>query len=195
MCGRFTLRTPPAVLVEHFRLGSIPVVTPRHNVAPTQQVGVVRASDGKRELSFMQWGLVPRWAKDPKISSQMINARAETAAEKPVFRDAFKRRRCLVVADGFYEWKKSGGKTKQPYFNREGRESNDRQFGSDDRGVNGLHTSTSRQLHGYVSCSMLHTLVDQCAATRVAEDETPVNVRRRTAPPGPLRTKIRIRLL
>jgi putative SOS response-associated peptidase YedK len=91
---------------------------PRYNVAPTQQVGVVRTADGQRELSFMQWGLVPRWAKDPKIGSQMINARAETAAEKPSFRDAFKRRRCLVVADGFYEWKKTGGKTKQPFYIR-----------------------------------------------------------------------------
>jgi putative SOS response-associated peptidase YedK len=91
-------------------------MTPRFNVAPTQQVGVVRQPAGQRELVFMQWGLVPRWAKDPKIGSQMINARAETAAEKPAFRDAFRKRRCLVVTDGFYEWKKTGGKVKQPYY-------------------------------------------------------------------------------
>jgi putative SOS response-associated peptidase YedK len=96
----------------------MPDLTPRYNVAPTQQIGVVRTADGQRELSFMQWGLVPRWAKDPKIGSQMINARAETAAEKPAFRDAFRKRRCLVVADGFYEWKKTGGKTKQPFYIR-----------------------------------------------------------------------------
>jgi putative SOS response-associated peptidase YedK len=79
---------------------------------------VVRQPAGQREITMMQWGLVPRWAKDPKIGSQMINARAETAAEKPAFRDAFRHRRCLVVADEFYEWKKTGGKTKQPYYFR-----------------------------------------------------------------------------
>jgi putative SOS response-associated peptidase YedK len=102
--------------MEHFRLNSLPPMTPRFNVAPTQEVGVVRQPAGQREFVWMHWGLVPRWAKDPKIGSQMINARAETAADKPAFRDAFKRRRCLVVADGFYEWQKTGGKTKQPYY-------------------------------------------------------------------------------
>jgi putative SOS response-associated peptidase YedK len=107
------------VLVEHFRVNALPDYVPRYNVAPTQQVGVVRQIDpNQRQLAYMQWGLIPHWAKDPKIGSQMINARAETAAEKPAFRDAFRRRRCLVVADGFYEWKKTGGKTKQPYYIR-----------------------------------------------------------------------------
>jgi putative SOS response-associated peptidase YedK len=117
MCGRFTLRTPPAVLVEHFRLNSLPDLSPRLNIAPTQQIGVVRQSaPGQREFVWMKWGLIPRWAKDPKIANQMINARAETAAEKPAYRDAFKRRRCLIAADGFYEWQKTGPKSKQPYF-------------------------------------------------------------------------------
>ncbi len=118
MCGRFTLRTPPAVLVEHFRLSSIPPLGPRYNIAPTQQVGVVRhAAPGQREFVWMRWGLVPRWAKDLAIGSQMINARSETAATKPAFRDSFNRRRCLVAADGFYEWKKAG-RQKHPYLIR-----------------------------------------------------------------------------
>jgi putative SOS response-associated peptidase YedK len=116
MCGRYTLRTPPAVLVEHFRLGSIPPVGPRFNIAPTQQVGVVRpATPGQREFVWMRWGLVPHWAKDPSIGSSLINARSESAASKPTFRDSFRRRRCLIAADGFYEWRKIG-KQKQPYL-------------------------------------------------------------------------------
>jgi putative SOS response-associated peptidase YedK len=118
MCGRFTLRTPQGVLVEQFRLKSIPPLQPRFNIAPTQQIGVVRQTEpAQREFAWLQWGLVPRWAKDPKVASQMINARAETAAERPAFRDAFRRRRCLIVADGFYEWKKAG-RQKQPYHIR-----------------------------------------------------------------------------
>jgi putative SOS response-associated peptidase YedK len=77
---------------------------------------VRRAEGDQREFVWAQWGLVPRWAKDPKIGNSMINARSESAAEKPAFRDAFRRRRCLVAADGFYEWKKLGAKTKQPYY-------------------------------------------------------------------------------
>lgn len=119
MCGRFTLRTPESVLVEQFRVDSIPPLSPRYNIAPTQEVGTVRAPQpAQREFVWMSWGLVPRWAKDPSIASQMINARAETAAEKPAFRDAFRRRRCLIIADGFYEWKKTSGRIKQPYYIR-----------------------------------------------------------------------------
>jgi len=118
MCGRFTLRTPPAVLIEHFRLNSIPAHAPRYNIAPTQQVGVVRQTNpAQREFAWMRWGLVPHWAKDPSIGNKMINARAETAASTPAFRDSFRRRRCLIVADGFYEWKKIG-RNKQPYLIR-----------------------------------------------------------------------------
>jgi putative SOS response-associated peptidase YedK len=115
MCGRFTLRTPLTVLAEQFLfdLGELPIelhLLPRHNIAPTQDVAIVRrwAEDTKRHLALVHWGLVPGWAKDTKIASKLINARSETIAEKPSFRVALARRRCLVLADGFYEWKKEG---------------------------------------------------------------------------------------
>ena len=125
MCGRFALLTPGHDLLTQFDVTQTPVdasmIAPRYNVAPTQPVVVVRASTSpaypanERELTFMLWGLIPSWAKDPKIGSRLINARAETVIEKPSFRAAFKRRRCLVLADGFYEWQKLDGK-KQPIF-------------------------------------------------------------------------------
>src|SRR3954447_18100484 len=121
MCGRFTLRTPLTVLAEQFlfELGELPAetqVSPRYNVAPTQTVAAVRAdSSGKRQLALLRWGLIPSWAKDAKIASSLINARSETLAEKPAFRTALARRRCLILADGFYEWKKEG-KQKLPYY-------------------------------------------------------------------------------
>ncbi len=121
MCGRFTLRTPTPVLIETFRAGVVPDISPRYNVAPTQQVLVVRenpASDSvQREFALMAWGLVPFWAKDPSIGNRLINARSETVAEKPAFRAAMRKRRCLVVADGYFEWMKVGTK-KQPYWIR-----------------------------------------------------------------------------
>ena len=120
MCGRFTLRVPASAVAEQFGLGEIPPLAPRFNVAPTQTVAVVRRppdSARQRELVWMRWGLIPSWANDPAIANRMINARAETAAQKPAFRQAFRRRRCLVVADGFYEWQPVG-KRKQPYYFR-----------------------------------------------------------------------------
>ena len=118
MCGRFTLRTPPALLVEHFRLNSIPALVARSNICPTQTIGVIRQSERPQgEFVWMQWGLVPRWAKDLKSSRPLINARAESAASKPAFRDSFRRRRCLIPADGFYEWKTTGSR-KQPHWFR-----------------------------------------------------------------------------
>lgn len=119
MCGRFTLRTPSNVLVERFLLPIDPQWSPRYNIAPTQPVAAVRLDEqgGGREGVLLRWGLVPSWAKDPAMGSRLINARAETVAEKPSFRSAFKRRRCLVPADGYYEWQKTGGR-KQPYFIR-----------------------------------------------------------------------------
>jgi len=117
MCGRFTLRTPAAELVEFLRLSDMPDWQPRYNIAPTQPIPVVRRSEpGANVLSLMQWGLIPSWSKDARIGSRMINARAETVSIKPSFRSAFKRRRCLIPADGFYEWQKTGAKTKQPFF-------------------------------------------------------------------------------
>src|ERR1700733_8566351 len=119
MCGRFTLRTPARDLVEIFELLREPELTPRYNITPTQNVAVVRQDGKRRELSMMRWGLVPAWSKDPKAGPPLINARAETVATKPSFRTAFKRRRCLIPVDGFYEWQKqSDSKTKIPHYIR-----------------------------------------------------------------------------
>jgi len=120
MCGRFTLSAPPDQLATLFELPEEPVIAPRYNVAPTQPVAIVRAKPQSeqpvtREWALTYWGLIPSWSKDPSIGAKMINARSETVAEKPSFRAAFKRRRCLVPATGFYEWQKNG-KAKQPYY-------------------------------------------------------------------------------
>lgn len=117
MCGRFTLLIPGEELAETFALDSTPSVEPRYNIAPTQPVAVVRHNQDRdrRELVYMHWGLIPFWAKDPSIGSRMINARAETVAEKPAFRAAFKYRRCIIPASGFYEWQKQNG-GKQPHY-------------------------------------------------------------------------------
>jgi putative SOS response-associated peptidase YedK len=115
MCGRFTLTIDPADLRDAFPGLTFPEeMTPRYNVAPSQLVAVV-ANNGKNQVEFFKWGLVPSWAKDASIGNRMINARAETLAEKPSFRAAYKRRRCLILADGFYEWKPvAGQKVKTP---------------------------------------------------------------------------------
>ena len=118
MCGRFTLRTPARDLVEIFQLFRTPEIVPRYNISPTQPVAVVRQVERRRELSMMRWGLVPAWSKDPKAGPSLINARADTVATKPAFRSAFKSRRCLIPADGFFEWQKTGEKTKQPFYIR-----------------------------------------------------------------------------
>jgi len=117
MCGRYRLSRRKQVIEEYF--GSAPWDddwNPRFNVAPTQQIPVIRQSPKEpiRELSLMRWGLIPSWARDQSVAARTINARSETAATKPAFRDALKSRRCLIPADGFYEWKRDG-KTKQPY--------------------------------------------------------------------------------
>jgi putative SOS response-associated peptidase YedK len=119
MCGRFTLRTPARDLVEVFELLREPQLSHRYNIAPTQKVAVVRQDGKSRELSMMRWGLVPAWSKDPKAGPPLINARAETVATKPSFRTSFKHRRCLIPADGFFEWqKKADSKTKIPHYIR-----------------------------------------------------------------------------
>jgi putative SOS response-associated peptidase YedK len=102
MCGRFTLRTRREELAEHF---GIPVaeIPPRYNIAPTQEVLAVRAAGAGREAVNLRWGLLPSWAKDKKIGARLINARADGVADKPSFRSAFKSRRCLIPADGFFE--------------------------------------------------------------------------------------------
>ncbi len=116
MCGRFTFATPASQVAELFGLAEVPDLAPRYNIAPTQTVAIVRrAAQGGRELVRVQWGLVPSWAKDPRIGARMINARWETAAVKPAFRAALRSRRCLIPADGFYEWQRLGAR-KQPYY-------------------------------------------------------------------------------
>jgi putative SOS response-associated peptidase YedK len=117
MCGRFALKAPPRSIQEHFHLPETIDLSPRYNIAPSQPIAVVRHLPGKnfRQLDMLRWGLIPHWAKDMNIGHKLINARSETLAPKPSFRTSFKRRRCLIAADGFYEWKHSG-KTKQPYF-------------------------------------------------------------------------------
>jgi len=122
MCGRFTLKTPMRDVAEAFGLDpevlQRELFPRRYNIAPTQGVAVVRqAADGGRQLSMLHWGLIPSWADDPAIGGRMINARSETAAERPAFREALARRRCIVVADGFFEWKQ-GTRPKQPFYIR-----------------------------------------------------------------------------
>lgn len=118
MCGRYTLTVSARLLGELFDLDEPPDVSPRYNIAPTQQVLVVRRCDeGRRQAARCRWGLVPSWAKDPSGGARMINARSETIASKPAFRSAVRRRRCLVAADGFYEWQAAAGR-KQPYLIR-----------------------------------------------------------------------------
>jgi putative SOS response-associated peptidase YedK len=118
MCGRYTLATTPEALADAFALTEVPDFPRRYNIAPTQPVATI-VQDGKtprRKFRLMRWGLIPSWAKDPAIGNKLINARAETVQEKPSFRNAFKRRRCLIPADGFYEWQKIKGSSKQPYY-------------------------------------------------------------------------------
>src|SRR5918997_218210 len=116
MCGRYTLKTPVEKLAEEFGFDATSVdLPPNYNVAPTQGVAAVLQEGGERGLEVLRWGLIPSWADDPQIGSRMINARAETAPEKPSFRKAFRDQRCLIPADGFYEWKRTNG-SKQPYY-------------------------------------------------------------------------------
>lgn len=118
MCGRFTLRQPAETLAEIFQLDQVPALEPQYNIAPTAQVATVLVNQArKRQFRLLHWGLIPAWAKDPKIGAKMINARAETVAQKPAFRSAYRQRRCLVLADGFYEWQRAQGK-KQPHHIR-----------------------------------------------------------------------------
>ncbi len=119
MCGRFALYTSAEKLAAQFKLPLPFAIAPRYNIAPSQPVLALHTlrERGEREWTHLQWGLVPAWADDPRIGNRMINARAETLAEKPAFRAALRYRRCIIPADGFYEWQ-SQGKTKQPYFVR-----------------------------------------------------------------------------
>jgi len=116
VCGRFAFYSPAEATARLFGADASLDVKPRYNIAPTQYVATVRdGAGGTRELASLRWGLVPFWAKDPSIGNRMINARAETVAEKPSFRNAYRQRRCLILADGFYEWHREG-EVKIPYF-------------------------------------------------------------------------------
>jgi putative SOS response-associated peptidase YedK len=117
MCGRYTLTTPVEELSKKFQFPEIIPLKPRYNIAPSQSVAVVRRlpDDRERKLAMLRWGLIPAWAKDPAKARQPINAKSETVAELPTFRTAFRKRRCLIPADGFYEWKQEGGR-KQPVY-------------------------------------------------------------------------------
>jgi putative SOS response-associated peptidase YedK len=118
MCGRYAFFSPSEAVKRIFSLEGVPELEPRYNVAPTQAVAAVRAGEeGRRDFVMLHWGLVPRWAKERAIGNRMINARAESVAEKPAFRDAFRKRRCLVLADGWYEWQVAPG-GKRPWFVR-----------------------------------------------------------------------------
>lgn len=119
MCGRFTLRTSPDVLIQLFQTTTFPELTPRWNIAPTQMICAIRATEEantRRQAAMLRWGLVPFWAEDPSAGARMLNARSETAAEKPAFRAAWRKRRCLIPADGFYEWQKLAIGKKQPWW-------------------------------------------------------------------------------
>jgi putative SOS response-associated peptidase YedK len=119
VCGRFALTISPTALAKLFELDEVPEFEPRYNIAPSQAVSAIiqGRQEAQRLLKQMRWGLIPFWAKDISIGMKLINARSETAAAKPAFRDAFSHKRCLIPASGFYEWQKQG-KQKQPYFIR-----------------------------------------------------------------------------
>ena len=116
MCGRFAFYSPSEATAALFGVEAAAAVEPRHNIAPTQFIAAIRRNEQQaNELTMLRWGLVPSWAKDPSIGNRMINARAETVAEKPSFRTAYRKRRCLILADGFYEWHTEND-VKIPYF-------------------------------------------------------------------------------
>jgi putative SOS response-associated peptidase YedK len=168
MCGRYELHAHPAAIALAFGLAHPPHVRARYNVAPTQDVPIVRRNaQGERELVQMRWGLVPRWAKDPSIGQRMINARGETAATKPAFRNAFRRHRCLVPANGFYEWRQGPDGRKLPLW-----------IGLQDGGLFGFAGLFERWLdpdgHPLDSCTILTTSAN--ALIRRLHDRMPVIV-------------------
>src|SRR6202171_3177120 len=115
MCGRFVITSPPAALRRIFGFCHHPISPPRHNIAPTQPIPVVIFENGIRHFRLMRWGLLPAWVKDPRKFTLLFNACAEAVLEKPAFKNAMKRRRCLIPADGYYEWQASE-KRKRPHF-------------------------------------------------------------------------------
>lgn len=118
MCGRFTNDAKPKDVEKEFKIGKVnpKLFTPRYNIAPTQTIPVVLESSGERIVDALRWGLIPSWAKDDSTGNKLINARAETLAEKPSFRTAFRSHRCIIPATGFYEWQKASKGVKQPFY-------------------------------------------------------------------------------
>ncbi len=117
MCGRFALYTDPIALAKRFQTDNVPELKPSYNVAPSQTIPIVRQENSKRHFTFARWSLIPSWAKEINTGYSTINARAETVAEKPSFRSAFKHKRCLVACDGYFEWQEqANSKVKQPWF-------------------------------------------------------------------------------
>jgi len=116
MCGRFTSLLSPELLSIIFEIFPPPAAEPRYNLAPTQKIGVIRSDGSRNELVEMKWGLIPSWAKDPKVGNSLINARSETVHEKPSFRHAIKANRCIIPASGFYEWSHVGDKKLPNYI-------------------------------------------------------------------------------
>jgi putative SOS response-associated peptidase YedK len=164
MCGRFTLTVTAETIADFFGLVEVPTLTPRYNIAPTQLVAVVARAEAGRRLGWARWGLIPSWAPDPaSVAYRMINARSETVEASGAFRDAFGRRRCLIPADGFYEWQ-AAGKKKQPYH-----------FTLRDRGPFGIAALWERWRGGeedIVSCALLTTSAN--AAVGAVHDRMPV---------------------
>ncbi|HVX92076.1 MAG TPA: SOS response-associated peptidase [Xanthobacteraceae bacterium] len=117
MCGRYAITTAPQAMRRLFAYANEPDFPPRYNISPTQPIPIVRLVDGRRELALVRWGLIPSWVKDPRAFSLLFNARGDGVLDKPAFRAAMRRRRCLVPADGFYEWRQDGAR-KRPYYVR-----------------------------------------------------------------------------
>lgn len=118
MCGRFVSKAKKEEIEKEFKveIGNGDLIVPRYNIAPTQEIAAITEIENAREISLFKWGLIPKWAKDDSIGNKLINARAETLREKPSFRDAFRSRRCIIPASGFYEWQKTSKGAKQPYY-------------------------------------------------------------------------------
>jgi putative SOS response-associated peptidase YedK len=117
MCGRYAVTSSPEAMRKLFRYDDIPNFPPRYNIAPTQPIAIVRLEHGQRRFALARWSLLPSWVKDPRAFSLLINARGESVLDKPAFRAAMRYRRCLIPADGFYDWKRAGGRS-QPYYVR-----------------------------------------------------------------------------
>jgi putative SOS response-associated peptidase YedK len=115
MCGRYVIKTPPDLMRDAFGYAEQPNFPPRYNVAPTQPIPVIRYETGGRHFALLRWGLIPSWVEDPRTFSLLLNARVESVLDKPAFRNAVRRRRCLIPADGFYEWKQDGPR-RRPHF-------------------------------------------------------------------------------